>query len=413
MMLPSVEAAAAMSACSHEMSEVAPAVPTQIVTSCKRLQRALSSQREMDVAADGSVELHHVIRSGGRSRRRHSRAAITSPPSKQSFPAKSVPDRAAPRDAAPRDAAPRDGAPRDAAPREEAPRDAALTQRLGRLEAFIQGQPQRVDVLRMERLMEQRLDAIEHRLAAAEGRTAQDDAGETSFVEHHESIYCFCFQQILYPVANAPTASKVALGKASIAGKLLRHTAPLVHVDHAKLGFALLSLLFLLVFQAIMGFAFVDAAVLESRLNGKNAHAEPVDRRQFYVRPPLSDTLPSASDASRYMKDNDGLVKDGVIGGGATSPVNCAASILAIILLCTGPLNIDDQQTLLTLHPLNHLLFAPWWSAAPALLVLWRILVTPLLQLLWVTRALFLPVVAGMGTALAMSHSESAVDIVL
>jgi hypothetical protein len=176
------------------------------------------------------------------------------------------------------------------------------------------------------------------------------------------------------------------------------------------MGFALLSLVFLLVFQALMGFAFIDAAVMEIRLDKKNAHAEPVDRLQFYVRPPLSDTLPSASDAPRYVQDNDGLVTDNA--GQTTTPMNCAASILAIILLCTGPLNIDDQQTLHCLQPLNHLLFAPWWKAAP-FLVLWRVLVTPLLHLLWVTRVFFLPAVAGMGTALAMSHASSAIDIVL
>jgi hypothetical protein len=138
------------------------------------------------------------------------------------------------------------------------------------------------------------------------------------------------------------------------------------------------------------------------------------------------------------------LAQGPAAGGEQMEPVKVAASMLALILLSTGPLTMDDAQTLQALQPVNHLLFARWCDAmahtvqplstpcactlptltavlhcmrcrwdAKLRLVIWRTITTPLLHFLWLARALFLPVAAGFGTALAMNDSDTAVDIVL
>jgi hypothetical protein len=52
-------------------------------------------------------------------------------------------------------------------------------------------------------------------------------------------------------------------------------------------------------------------------------------------------------------------------------------------------------------------------STASNKLIVWRLIAVVPLQGLWISRALLLPAVAGIGTATAMSSSDTAVDIVL
>ena len=92
--------------------------------------------------------------------------------------------------------------------------------------------------------------------------------------------------------------------------------------------------------------------------------------------------------------------------------INVTASFFALLLLITGPVRDDALQTLLAPQPMDRLFYRKngsrvrWWT--------WLgnfICVMPL-QIAWGLRMMFTPTMAVLGTSLALSSCESAIDIV-
>ena len=82
------------------------------------------------------------------------------------------------------------------------------------------------------------------------------------------------------------------------------------------------------------------------------------------------------------------------------------------MLLTTGPMRDDDVQTMVTVQPIDRLLY-PFGPRRTAREWVVALLIFPILHLSWTLRALFNPVFLSIGTAFTLSAADSAMDIVL
>ena len=105
--------------------------------------------------------------------------------------------------------------------------------------------------------------------------------------------------------------------------------------------------------------------------------------------------------------------KTAILNGNHQPIINVVASLIAILMLVSGPVRDDSIQTFFSAHPVDRLLFRKHGSHRRRRMWLRDLLFVTPLQLAWAVRALLTPTLAVLGTAMALASAESAVDIVL
>ena len=100
------------------------------------------------------------------------------------------------------------------------------------------------------------------------------------------------------------------------------------------------------------------------------------------------------------------------MNGSPQPTINVAASLVAILLLLSGPMRDDSLQTLLATQPLHRLVFRKNGSR-----LRWHHWLRDLtcvipFELAWGLRMMLLPTLAILGTAKVLASAESAIDIV-
>jgi hypothetical protein len=159
-----------------------------------------------------------------------------------------------------------------------------------------------------------------------------------------------------------------------------------------------LSIIFTLtslcVFQLVFAFAFMDTAGLGWWTNHYSAYSDPIHVANYYATRPAGVVF---GDSGMYYPT-----------------VNVVCAVLAVLYLCFS-LKVDNRSTLLAVFPLEHIFFhvpargedcSAGGFAVQLSLSLWMLL-------MWMIRALFIPVIVAYGSVLLYTQSASAVDIVL
>lgn len=231
---------------------------------------------------------------------------------------------------------------------------------------------QALDQAALLALLQRRVDALERRQGGG-----ADESAPCS--EPPPSIACYCIVQVMGP--SAPSfASAIAMAQ----------------------------MLFFSLSQFVLCMGFFDSIWLKYILSSYPVYTDPIRNSVFYV----SKTF--------YANCEDGIQSSAC----AWAPhINVYCSMIAIILLASGPLMNEDGQSLLTMQPIEYLLFDDEiWSARAwergargrtALLLLWRVMAAAVMQLSWAARVLIVPAMGLMGTSVALAGTFSAFDIVL
>jgi hypothetical protein len=182
---------------------------------------------------------------------------------------------------------------------------------------------------------------------------------------------------------------------------------------------ATLQMIAMTCFQYILAHGFFDSVWLDDTVKNFAPFAEPIQTSEFYIMRPCPDcSVPFGFDRTF------------VFGQCATDQTTCPerhsrmkvlTSLAAMVLLASGPLLMDDTQTLVTKQPLDYLMFderlvhvrqqQPSWRAK--LCFLWRLATALVLQACWATRVLLIPAFCIVGTAVALADASSVVDSVL
>lgn len=140
---------------------------------------------------------------------------------------------------------------------------------------------------------------------------------------------------------------------------------------------------------AILALGFLDASWLEVFVGQFPALGDPIWRVSFYP-----DTA---------MMPGDNVLK-----------VNYIASCIGLMLLCVS-MKAETRQTMLTILPMEHLIFFDNWAAVKRrpLKLLGGVVAMLLLQLLWIFRVLIIPAASLLGASVALASADSTTDIVL
>lgn len=145
--------------------------------------------------------------------------------------------------------------------------------------------------------------------------------------------------------------------------------------------------------QLILTFAFADASELLARLGsepGVNAFLPPMSTVNFYV--------------GKTTRDD---------AGDMVPTINVLASGVAMFLL-TLVLSSDALETLLTPHPIVGVIMSHDRSqTVQRHLSPIDVVLAMFLHIIWAVRAIFMPAMAAVGTAMAMASANDSVEIVL
>ena len=152
-----------------------------------------------------------------------------------------------------------------------------------------------------------------------------------------------------------------------------------------------LKLIGMVIAQILMAFGFFDAAWLALSFESTNLLGDRLSFASFYPH-------------SHIAWNNE-----------AHPWINVLTSAIGMMLLCQAA-HKENCDTLLTMPPLVVLLYqcldgsAEKWSLSRRL---WQVVACVLLQCAWCVRALFVPIAAGLGTAMTLAASDAATEVVM
>jgi hypothetical protein len=180
---------------------------------------------------------------------------------------------------------------------------------------------------------------------------------------------------------------------------------------------ALLQMVAVSTFQGVLVFGFFDTLWLKVTQDSPQYSAGPILPAEFYsMQMRSAGTVPDGLDRTYRFNCEAGTTAASCVW---LPRINVLASYAALVLFACGPLMLDDQQSLVTMQPIDYLLFdervgefyrsQPRWRTA--LMLLWRLATALVLQVCWAARALFLPAFAMIGTVFALLDAETAFDV--
>ena len=252
----------------------------------------------------------------------------------------------------------------------------------------------RQEVSELRSLLREQAEIINKLEQAEQSRASGDDGGDedVNVFEPPHSLSCYCIESAMSSL------------RPSFQGVL-----------------TMFQLVVVTSFQYILAHGFFDSVWLIDTLATVPGFKSNIRPAEFYYIQPLPGVgVPGGLDRTfRFSCDGeDGLASDSCEW---LPRFNVLASIAAICLLAAGPILGDDQQTLLGMQPVDHLLFderlGNYARSQPyqrtLLLILWRLGVALVLQVCWGARVLLLPAFALFGTAISLADADSTFDIVL